>query len=74
MGIDHRWNYDNSGIWKRSYQNVLQYGGPVLNFAFAGWEGGETRLGKTAWQSVDSMAMAGVGANLAKPVFGRNLG
>src|SRR5579859_4205189 len=51
LGIDHRWNYDNTGIWKRSYQNVLQYGGPVLDFAFAAWEGGETRLESIHFES-----------------------
>ena len=71
LGIDHRWSYDNSGIWKRSYQNLLQYGGPLANFAFAAYEGGESRLGRTAWQSVDSMAISAVVANAAKPVFGR---
>ena len=24
LGIDHRWNYDNSGIWKRSNQDLLR--------------------------------------------------
>jgi membrane-associated phospholipid phosphatase len=71
LGIDHRWSYDNSGIWKRSTQNLLQYGGPLADFAFAAWEGGETRLGRAAWQSVDSMALSAVAANVAKPVFGR---
>ena len=26
LGIDHRIHYDNSGIWKRSNQDVLIYG------------------------------------------------
>jgi len=71
LGLDHRWNYDNSGIWKRSYQNVLQYGGVVADVGFALWVGGDSRLGRTAWQSVDSTALSALSANVAKPVFGR---
>ncbi len=71
LGIDHRWSYDNSGLWKRSNQNLLQYGGVVADIGFALWQGGDSRLGRTAWQSVDSMALSAAAANLAKPVFGR---
>jgi undecaprenyl-diphosphatase len=71
LGIDHRLSEDNSGIWKRTNQNFLQYGGVALNLGLALWEGGESRLGRTAWQSVDSMTLSAVAANAAKPVFGR---
>jgi membrane-associated phospholipid phosphatase len=71
LGIDHRWNRDDSGIWKRSNQVFLQNGGIVANIGLALWEGADSRLGRTAWQSVDSMALAGVAANVAKPIFGR---
>jgi undecaprenyl-diphosphatase len=71
LGIDQRWNYDDSGIWNRSYQNLLRYGSIVANVGFAAWEGGESRLGRTAWQSVDSMTISTVAANAAKPMFGR---
>src|SRR5438132_7359188 len=71
LGIDHRWDHEDSGIWKRSNQNALQYGGLILDLGLALWEGGESRLGKTAWQSIDSVAAAGVAANVMKPIFGR---
>jgi membrane-associated phospholipid phosphatase len=71
LGIDHRWNYDNSGIWSRSNQDLLRYGGLIGDLAFALWEGGESRLGKTAWQSVDSVTLAGLLAEGGKRVFGR---
>lgn len=71
LGIDHRWNYDNSGIWSRSNQNVLRYGGLIGDVAFALWEGGESRLGKSAWQSVDSVALSGIAAEASKRVLGR---
>jgi undecaprenyl-diphosphatase len=71
LGIDHRLSEDNSGIWKRTNQNFLQYGGVAVNLGLALWEGGDSRLGRTAWQSVDSMALSAFAAYAAKPVFGR---
>ena len=71
LGIDHRWNYDNSGIWKRSNQDLLRYGALVAAIGLALWEGDGSRLGQAAWQSVDSVVLAGVTAEAAKRVFGR---
>lgn len=71
LGIDHRLNYDNSGIWKRSNQLGL------LDFMALGmvggalWEGGETRLGKTLWQSVDASVLASGSAVVLKQAFSR---
>jgi len=71
VGIDHRLSQSDTGVWSRSNQNALQYLSIAGNLGFALWEGGDTRPGKTAWQSVDSMALSAVAANVAKPVFGR---
>jgi undecaprenyl-diphosphatase len=71
LGIDHRWNYDNSGIWSRNNQDLLRYGGLLADIGFALWEGGESRIGKSAWQSVDSVLLSGIGAETGKRVFGR---
>src|SRR2546430_4217229 len=71
LGIDHRVSVDNSGIWSRSNQNVLRYGGLIADIGLAVWEGGETRLGRSAWQSIDSVALAGVAAEAGKRLFGR---
>ncbi len=71
LGIDHELTYDNSGIWKRNYQEVLEYGligGEVVG---ALWEGGETRFGRTLWQSVDASAAAGITAVALKYAFSR---
>jgi len=71
LGIDHRLSYDNSGIWARKNQTAL------LGLMIAGeigggiWEGGETRLGKTFWQAIDSSALAGVSALGLKYAFTR---
>jgi PAP2 superfamily protein len=71
-GIDHVVDYDNSGIWKRSNQQALIYtliGGEVVG---ALWEGGETRLGKTFWQSIDSSAIGAVSSEALKHIFTRS--
>ena len=70
-GIDHPVTVDDSGIWARSNQNLLRYGALIGDIALALWEGGETRLGKSAWQSIDSVALAGVTAEAGKRIFGR---
>src|SRR5690348_12301003 len=70
-GIDHKVAYDNSGIWSRSNQNVLRYGSLVGDLGIALWEGTDSRLGRTAWQSIDSVALATVVAESGKRAFGR---
>jgi undecaprenyl-diphosphatase len=71
LGIDHRLSYDDSGIWKRSYQTGL------LNLTVAGefigglWEGGETRLGKAYWHAIDASLLAGLSAQALKYTFTR---
>jgi len=60
FGIDHEWSYDNSGIWSRSNQEVLEYGMIAFEVAGAVWEGGDTRFGHTLWQSIDASAASGV--------------
>jgi undecaprenyl-diphosphatase len=66
LGIDHKLPYDDSGIWKRGYQNDLLYlmiGGEIVGGI---WEGGETRLGQTYWQSIDASLLAGASAQVLK--------
>ena len=71
LGIDHRLNYDNEGIWKRSNQTALMDIMIAWEIGGALWEGGETRLGKTYWQAIDSSALAGVSAAALKVTFTR---
>jgi membrane-associated phospholipid phosphatase len=66
LGIDHRVTYDDSGIWQRKYQNdlmVLMIGGEI---AGALWYGGENRIGKTFWQSIDASVLGGLTAQALK--------
>jgi hypothetical protein len=71
LGIDHRVNEDNHGIWKRRNQVLLQDGTVMLLFAGALWEGDGDRLGHTFWQSIDSVALGAVTAQGLKLVFSR---
>jgi membrane-associated phospholipid phosphatase len=71
LGIDSELSYDNSGIWKRSYQEALEYGLIGGMAVGALWEGGETRFGRTLWQSVDASVAAGVVALGMKYAFSR---
>ncbi|MGH8268150.1 MAG: phosphatase PAP2 family protein, partial [Steroidobacteraceae bacterium] len=71
FGIDHEWTYDNSGIWNRRYQNLLVYGLIGGEVAGALWEGGETRLGRTLWQSIDASVTAGLVSEAMKYSFSR---
>ena len=70
-GIDHMLPYDNSGIWKRNYQEFLEYGLIAAEVGGAVWEGGETRLGRTFWTSIDSSVAAGLVAQVLKVAFSR---
>lgn len=68
FGIDHRLNFDDSGIWKRRNQLIVQDVTPLVILAGALWEGDDTRLGHTSWQSIDSMLIGSfttVGLKLA---------
>jgi hypothetical protein len=71
LGMDHRVAYDNSGIWARSHQRQLEIALLATEGGMALWEGGDTRLGKTAWQSVDSTLVSTVSVTLMKLAFSR---
>ncbi|HEY7890092.1 MAG TPA: phosphatase PAP2 family protein [Steroidobacteraceae bacterium] len=71
IGIDHRVTYDDSGIWARSNQNALIDSMMAVVGVGAVLEGGEDRLGKTFWQSVDAGVFSGVAAIGLKYVLSR---
>ena len=71
LGIDHRVSLDESGIWSRSVQNGLVYTLVAGSAGLALWEGGETRLGKTSWQSVDALLVNTVAVTALKAAFSR---
>jgi undecaprenyl-diphosphatase len=71
LGIDHRLGYDNSGVWKRSNQTALLELMVGAELAGGLWEGGQTRLGRTFWQSIDASAIAGLSSQVLKRTFTR---
>lgn len=71
LGIDQRIAFDESGPWARRNQLALEFGSIATVAALALWEGGDTRLGRTSWQSVDSMALGAVAATGLKLAFSR---
>ena len=71
LGIDHRLHYDNSGIWKRTNQNILMYGTIVTIAGGALAFGDQDKLGDTFWRSVDAMVISGIGSEALKYTFRR---
>jgi hypothetical protein len=71
LGIDSRLNLNQQGIWKRSNQRALE--DIVVGTAIAGalWEGSESRLGKTFWQSTDSILIGQAGYLVLNNTFRR---
>lgn len=72
LGIDHKVPLDESGIWSRSTQNVMLGLTVASSFGLALWEGGGSRLGVSAWQSVDSTLLGAVGSTAGKYIFTRS--
>jgi membrane-associated phospholipid phosphatase len=70
-GIDHELTYDDSGIWNRKYQLALEHGLLAAEVIGALWSGGETRWGRTMWQSIDATVAGGVTATAMKYAFSR---
>lgn len=71
LGIDHRLHYDNSGIWKRTNQNVLMYG-TILTVAGGAFVfGDQDKLGDTFWRSVDALVITSIGTEALKFTFQR---
>ncbi len=71
LGIDYRLSYDNSGIYKRSYQKDFMDALIAGELGGALWFGGKSRLGRTFWQAVDSSALAAGSTFVLKRIFQR---
>jgi undecaprenyl-diphosphatase len=71
LGLDHPVTYDNSGIWKRSNQQILFYGTIATVGAGALWFGDDNKLGDTFWRSVDSVSITAVSTQALKWTFQR---
>lgn len=71
FGIDHRIAYDNSGIWKRSYQKDLALGAALTVIGGAVFADNDSRLGRTFDQSLDAMVLTAGTTTAMKYVFSR---
>jgi membrane-associated phospholipid phosphatase len=70
--IDHPVNQDESGIWNPNVYRGLQLAMTVGQIGLALYEGGDTRLGNTAWRGIDSELITAVSTEGLKRVFGRS--
>ena len=71
FGIDHLVPYDNSGIWKRTYQIDLVTGTAIFVVGGALLEGDDSKFGDTLWRSFDSIAISAATTQLMKFTFSR---
>ena len=71
FGIDRRVNYDDSGIWNRRNQLLLQDATALIVIGGALWEGDQSRLGHTYWQSLDSLVLGTASTAVLKLAFSR---
>ena len=71
LGIDQRLAYDDGGIWKRRNQLLLLDATALVLVAGALWEGDQSRLGHTYWQSLDSVVLGTASATALKLAFSR---
>ena len=71
LGLDHLVPYDDHGIWARHNQILLLDAMLIGEAGAAAWEGGESRLGRTLWQSIDATVVAGATSEVLKFAFSR---
>jgi undecaprenyl-diphosphatase len=71
LGLDHLVPLDDRGIWARKNQLLLLDAMLLGDAGLALWEGGKTRLGRTAWRSIDAAVVGGVASEVLKFGFSR---
>ena len=69
--IDREWSYDASGAWNPHDYRSLVGALAAADIAGALWEGSDTRLGKTLWQGIDSVAISSAAEGIGKRIFTR---
>ncbi len=68
--LDHKVKKDDSGFWGSHY--YIPKASAVVVFGMALYEGTESRLGKTTWQSLDAGVISQLITEVAKESTGRN--
>lgn len=69
--IDHEVRLDNSGIWQRHNQLVLEYGTVATVIGGSLLLGNQSKLGDTFWRSLDALAVGSAVSQVAKWTFSR---
>ena len=71
FGLDHLVRKDDHGIWARKNQLLLIDTLLAGEVTVALWDGGDTRLGRTMWKSIDATLAGGLAAEGLKVIFSR---
>ena len=69
--IDHKLHYTNNGIWQRQRQLDFEYAVIAGEIGGSLWFGGQSRLGKTFWRSMDASFYTAVTVQAMKYAFSR---
>ncbi len=69
--VDHVPSYNASGMWNPKVYRGITDTFAAIDVAGALWEGADTRIGRTMWQSADTMAVSAVATQAGKFVFTR---
>jgi membrane-associated phospholipid phosphatase len=72
LGLDSYVTLDDRGIWARKNQQLLLDAMLAAEAGVALWEGGDSRLGRTAWKSIDATMIGTVAAEVMKFAFSRS--
>ena len=69
--VDHLPSFSESGAWNpRVYRGVVDAIG-LAEIGGALWEGADSRIGRTMWQSIDAAVIGDVAAQAGKHIFTR---
>lgn len=69
--IDRRLHYQDNGIWQRKRQLDFEYAVILGEVGGSLWFGGQSRIGKTFWRSMDASLYTAITAQAMKYIFSR---
>jgi membrane-associated phospholipid phosphatase len=69
--VDHLPSASESGAWKPGVYRGLVDAAAAVEIGGALWEGADSRIGRTMWESIDAALIADAAAQGGKRIFGR---
>lgn len=69
--VDHVPSYSASGAWNPNVYRGIADTFAAVDVAGALWEGADSRIGRTMWQSFDAAILSGVAVQAGKRIFTR---